>query len=404
MENELLSGVRDIWIEDNYMWVISDNFNCLFGYDFLKNQLDLIAVYPETIGVLNFAFCSLIKAGNEIYLFPLEADGIYIYDLLKKEFSRVNVPFYGTNNVRGVVAGEYLYCLKRLPDELIRIHLITKKTDVFHTKKLQDMNEAAERQIYRICLEPCLYQGKIVWVSNGNILILFDIETESFCMERLEDISREKVERTKAWCRGGLEDCIVGTRVFKEKLWLFSLDGRIYQYDDGLHKVSFVQPMMNKHNKAGNSVPAIFADLVSLGDELWFVPQYKRKCIKYNYNSGLYEECMEEYERKLSQSERMVYTFCKALDDKKIILYSYYESCFYIINTADNMVDKKKLTVPIKRFLEQELSFRKMIIRDNVYQFDDLNFFLKDTILLNKLQKTFEWSVGDKIFETIKQQ
>ena len=113
---------------------------------------------------------------------------------------------------------------------------------------------------------------------------------------------------------------------------------------------------------------------------------------------------MEEYERKLSQSERMVYTFCKALDDKKIILYSYYESCFYIINTADNMVDKKTLTVPIKRFLEQELSFRKMRIRDNVYQFDDLNFFLKDTILLNKLQKTFEWSVGVKIFETINQQ
>ena len=32
MENELLSGVRDIWIEDNYMWVSSDIFNCLFVY------------------------------------------------------------------------------------------------------------------------------------------------------------------------------------------------------------------------------------------------------------------------------------------------------------------------------------------------------------------------------------
>ena len=30
---DLLSGVRDVFIEGNYMWIISDNFNCLFGYD-----------------------------------------------------------------------------------------------------------------------------------------------------------------------------------------------------------------------------------------------------------------------------------------------------------------------------------------------------------------------------------
>ena len=45
---DLLSGVRDVFIEGNYMWIISDNFNCLFGYDFTEQRLDLITVFPET--------------------------------------------------------------------------------------------------------------------------------------------------------------------------------------------------------------------------------------------------------------------------------------------------------------------------------------------------------------------
>ena len=84
---DLLSGVRDVFIEGNYMWIISDNFNCLFGYDFTEQRLDLITVFPETIGAPNMAFHTLMKVQNEIYLFPLTANGIYIFDLLKKDFS-----------------------------------------------------------------------------------------------------------------------------------------------------------------------------------------------------------------------------------------------------------------------------------------------------------------------------
>ncbi|MCI8529280.1 MAG: hypothetical protein HFH82_09040 [Lachnospiraceae bacterium] len=403
MEEELLSGVRDVFIEGDYMWVISDNFNCLFGYDFLEQRLDLITVFPETVGTQNFAFHSLLKVGNEIYLFPLTANEIYIFDLLKKEFSTINVPFHGTNNVQGVVSGEYLYCLKRFPDELIRIHLDTKKADIFTAGTPQGMDEAAERQVYRNYLEPCLYQGKIVWAGNGNVLTAFDMETERFSMERLEEVSREKIERTKAYYQGGLEDCIIGAKAFKGILWIFSFDGRIYQYDDRLHKVRPVQTMNHRHNNVGKSTPALWANLIPLRDELWFVPQYKRKCVRYNDKSDLYDECMDEYERKFSESERIEFSFCKAFGDEKIILYSYYESCFFILDAVNGTVEKKKVMVPVKRFLQENLLFRSMKIRNNTYMFDDLQFFFQDTILLSKRQKTVEKLIGDKIFEAIKQ-
>lgn len=400
---DLLSGVRDVFIEGNYMWIISDNFNCLFGYDFTEQRLDLITVFPETIGAPNMAFHTLMKVQNEIYLFPLTANAIYVFDLLKKDFSRINVPFHGANNVQGVVSGEYLYCLKRFPDELVRIHLVTKKTDIFKAGKHQCINEAAERQVYRIYLEPCLYQGKILWVGNGNILTIFDIETESFYMERLEDVSREKIERTKAYCQGGLEDCVIGIKLFKGLLWIFSFDGRIYRYDDKLHKASSVQSMNNIHKEVDISVSAVFTNVIPLKDELWFVPQYQRKCIKYNYNCNQYEECMDEYEQKLCKDQRIVFSFCKALNETKIILYNYYESSFYVLNTANNMVSKETITIPVKRFLEETFLFYNIWIRDNTYYFDDLSFFLKDTVLLNRQHRKMEKLFGSKIYDNTKQ-
>lgn len=59
--------------------------------------------------------------------------------------------------------------------------------------------------------------------------------------------------------------------------------------------------------------------------------------------------------------------------------------------------------VPVKRFLQENLLFRSMKIRNNTYMFDDLQFFFQDTILLSKRQKTVEKLIGDKIFEAIKQ-
>ena len=59
--------------------------------------------------------------------------------------------------------------------------------------------------------------------------------------------------------------------------------------------------------------------------------------------------------------------------------------------------------VPVKRFLQENLLFRSMKIRNNTYMFDDLQFFFQYTILLSKRQKTVEKLIGDKIFEAIKQ-
>ena len=112
-----------------------------------------------------------------------------------KEFYQLNVEFRGTNNTRGVVVGEYIYCLSRFPDKLIRIHIATKKVKMFDVDNC--INEAAEKYVYRSYLAPCLYQGKIVWPSYSNMLTFFDLDTETCHTEKLENVSCEKIERTK---------------------------------------------------------------------------------------------------------------------------------------------------------------------------------------------------------------
>ena len=92
-----------------------------------------------------------------------------------------------------------------------------------------------------------------------------------------------------------------------------------------------------------------------------------------------------------------MFSFCKALNETKIILYNYYESSFYVLNTANNMVSKETITIPVKRFLEETFLFYNIWIRDNTYYFDDLSFFLKDTVLLNRQHRKMEKSLGSKI-------
>ena len=407
MGNEILKGVRDVFIEEDCMWMITDNFNCLFKYTFSEQKLDLIISFPETIGTNNFAFNRIVKIQNEIYLFPLTAKGIFCLDLQKREFIRLNISidnFNEVNNTQVVVVDEYIYCLKRFPDVLIKIHLATKKVDIFYAGNEQYINKAVESLVNRNYSAPCLFQGKIVWFHYNNVFTFFDLEKESFVTERLENVLHETVERTKAFYQEGLEDWIIGARVFQDVLWLFSYDGRVYQYDDKSHKIQSVQINNDKNTNTneGELVRSIFMDLVPLEDELWFIPQYESRCIKYDSNTGQCEECLDEYKKKWNENQT-VYSLCKAIHNKKILLYSYCESCFCILDTMNNTVDKKIIKIPFGRFSEESLTFRSMMIKNNFYGFDDLSFFLKDTVCNNKKMEVLDDSVGGKIYEVLRQ-
>lgn len=404
MEREILSGVRDVIIDKDFMWIISDSFPCLFRYDFLKQELELVAVFPETMESGNLAFSKIIKLENEIYFIPRLAKDIYYYHIIENEFHELNISFDNfcvDKRMEVIIQGKYLYCINRFPNIVIKINSVTKEVSMFSIDLSSHIDAKIESSIYMGFQSPCIYQEKIIWSHYKNILVIFDTKKESFFIKKLEGLSHEKIERLQGVLE--VEDYIIGVRIFEDILWLFSYEGKIYQYDEEIHKAESTLFDNYIHYDDIDNINYFFLyDIVPLKNELIMIPSYKNKCIKYNNETRQYEEVLDDYVQNWKGNER-IYSLCKKLNDRKIILYSYYESSFYILDLENNSVCKRKITIPYAKFIKENLDFKQMVIKDGVYQFDNLNCLFESSIQDRHMDKKTlsDNTIGKQIFQTI---
>ncbi|MDE6851307.1 MAG: hypothetical protein K2J67_02310, partial [Lachnospiraceae bacterium] len=84
------------------------------------------------------------------------------------------------------------------------------------------------------------------------------------------------------------------------------------------------------------------------------------KCIKYNYDKKKCEEVMDSYLKGWKENKRE-YTVCTALNEQKIWVYSYHESCFYILDMENNSVKKKEIVMPYLKWLKTNSPFLQLI-------------------------------------------
>lgn len=404
MGNMILKGVQDVLIEEKYVWIIANSIDWLLRYDISQKKLELVAPYPEDVGTDHNPFSKIVKLEDEIYFIPQTAKDIFFYDLNKKVFCKLNVPIDHTryaHNIQTIVKGKVIYCIDRFPDFVIKIDTVSKKYKVFNFDDNLYINKTAESKIYRSYKGLCLHNEKIIWSNYGNILTVFDIEHEEFSVEVMDGLSQEKVKRINKDLNIELKDWIIGVHSFKNMLWLFSFEGRIYQYNDKTHKIE--NRFFGDYNiNTDNLEVSVFRDIVPLGDELWFIPQYKNKCVKYSSNTNQFETGMDSYIQTWEGYERD-YTLCKAVNKQEILVFSYYENCFYHLDTKQNLVHKKKLKVPVGEFIKEPV-FNHSMVDGNLYKFDDLDFLYKE-ISCRKEDKQLNCLnsvIGKNIYECLK--
>lgn len=407
MKSTVINGINDVIPDENCMWIISDELPCLFRYDYLTREIELKAVFPEEVNTI-CPFSRMIKMENEIYFIPWAVKDIYYYDIAKNEFYKLDIPFkdFSSDNWRrteAVVEGGNLYCISRIPDAIIEINSITKEVKIFQI----------DMQLYADCLlpygawtiypNPCVYQEKIIWTNYKNILTVFDIRTKEFSIEKIEGISKEEPKRLS----NVTEDYIVGVKVFEEVLWLFTFEGRIYQYDNTTHKLknkSFQDYVY--YDDDDGVILCYLCDIVPLENELFLIPSYKNKCIKYNGTTDQYEETINDYSDNWGINKRF-YTICKVINHRKILLYSYCENIFYILDTEKNTVRKWKVEEPWTKFISQNPLFvqamSRFYTRDYLYTFDDLDWLIQSVSVNDKKKegKSSIGIVGEQIYKTI---
>lgn len=410
MNNRTLQNVRDVIIDSDCMWILTDTLNSLLKYNFCSKELELVSVFPEIMRCDFGAFSKIIKLRDDIYFIPRMAKGIFYYNLSEEKFYELEIPFYDfqeEKHMDAVIHGEYLYCINRFPDMVIKIDSVTKETNIYVADTDNKTDRIIENRIYCTYRFLCLYNGKIIWPNYYNMLTIFDIESENFSVDILEEFPCEKVKDSKNDYGMELVDWIAGVKAFDGMLWLCSHKDKIYLYNDRLQKVEnvFFDRCMDSYNAADikDGPYIIFLDIVALEDELWFIPTYQNNCIIYNRKTKRFEEAPDDYAQKWDVIRRD-YSLYKPWDNRKILLYSYFESCFYIIDKDSSSVCREEIEFPYGKFLKESSYLEKLLIKDNVYKFDDLDYLfgkIKGSGEKGEKDLFANRNVGKEIFRTL---
>lgn len=400
MQSEKLAGVRDVIIENECAWMIADSVNWLLKYSFLRNELELEAAFPKAIGTNWGAFSKIVRVGNEIYLSPFTAKDAYCYNLDEKMFQKLNFPLNGckkAKNIRMVVREKDIYFVNRSPDMVIKVDSVTKSIQVFEAENDCFINQKAENKIYRSYLNPEVYDNKILWSSYNNILNIFDMKNESFSIEKLTDVLNGKVKWTKDIFGEEQEDWLIGLKVFQDRLWFLSYGGNIFQYNGKMNKVE--NRLFNDYvcKEIEGSVRAVFSDILVLDNELWFIPQYKKKCIRYCADNDSFERIMDSYVQEWDVQSRE-YVGCKVVGAGKILLYSYYERCFFILDTEKDVISKEEIKISFGKFARENKAFRQTVMKGSCVLFDNIEFLLEDIAFQAEKPELPDSAAGKRIY------
>lgn len=405
MSNELLEAVEDLIIENDDVWMISDGWKYLFKYNMSRKRLDTVVAFPNTIGTDYNAFSQMVKVENEIYFMPLTARDIYYCDLLEQQIHKIDVSFIPLpeiKNMSAIVRDRAIYCINRFPDMVIKIDTVTKKIEVFDADISQYIDEDSEKLLYRSYKQPCVDHEKIYWANYSNILVEFDIKELCFSVKYIEGLPQENAERMEA--EGyKLRDWIIGVRIFEGIMFLFSMEGKVYQYDGMIYEVQEeVFDNYVKYSSMDKVTSPIFYDLIPIDHNLYFISCYKNDCIKYDGITKKFSKILNSYTKEWVGNRRS-YTFCKAINGTQILLYSFCESCFYLLDFERDFVKQIFIKLPI---IDKEL------IKDNIFFAESLASYMgiKDNIDIllarllhksdNEMTKSFtDIEVGEKIYD-----
>lgn len=408
MGEKILETVCDAIIDEKSLWVISDAWNCLFRYDLEKRELECEAVFPREVQEFGLPFSKIIRMGNEIYFIPRIAKDIYYYDLIKKRFQNLNISnsfFREDNNIDVLIQGKYIYCVNRCPDTVLIIDSDTKAVKIFRAKNTQYINKKIENQIYRDYAKnsACFYEGAIIWPNYSNLLTVFNIQEEKFFVYILKGLAQERIERLQEEYEiEEMRDWIISVKSYKDALLLISYEGRVYLYDAKIHKVREILDYYRIHNVYDYKLP-FWGGIISLNDELYFIPQFRYECLKYNYNTKECEKVISNYLKNWAEYKRE-YTVCVTYNEQIILLYSYYESCFYIINIKNDFIEKREISLSVIDLVKKNIAFIYLLPKLKRKEIDNIDFLLHQLYFENN-EHQIEWkdyvTFGEKIYKAL---
>lgn len=350
----------DNWyIENEKAWFVAGEYNALFQLDMTVNQCVFVAELPVTNGLRLNSRC--IKCGNDIFCIPDIGDSIWVYELDKSKFCKIEIENFDKvrlNIVNFWQKGEKIYAVSRGLKQIIEINIRDKKIGNFYGL----CNVLNERVGLSIKVGTSLFCPFI----NSNQICKFNINT------------KENVIYTILGVEGGFYTiCFDG-----EKYWLSGFRKQIYVWNKENNTVEIIDQFPEQfgiYNFEGNTSELIdyetdlyetptFADSIATERYIWFIPFQTNKIIyidKDTFELHVFEIAEEdETEDSLACGHMNSKYLLQYVKERRYIgLYSLKNNCIWEIDSLKIKVEKKHYSLS-RECLEQ---IEKKYIYENVF-------------------------------------
>lgn len=321
----------DFFVDGNDLWFIDYFSGGLFKFDLSDRRTRLETGLPIQNWRENYR--SLYVTKGKVYMPPLFASDLLIYDIEKKQIKKVslkNIVNEGRPNFVDIfLYGDYLYCVPMEADGIIRINTVTDQIDVYDDF-LASINVArsdakANRPRFR---RGCFDEQKIYLAScRENIIVSFDLASCSSEIFHIED---------------SVMDGFSGCYCTREGMAATSYDcskAVILNVNDGLQQTV---PLMEK---------GLYSVLLGRGNQVWYISCSgngiseimdinSRSVDRIRIDPG--EETDESLARAFPINRFM---FAAKLMDDKIWIYSTKRTSLCIFDLQGNKLDEYEFTV-----------------------------------------------------------
>lgn len=343
-QNEIFWG--DKWgVENSTAWFVAGKFNVLFSVDMDIDRFKIVAALPGGLNLFR-QNSNCIKCENTIFCMPDKGDCIWCYDLLTKEFQKIEIinPNYLSAGIGDFwLCDEILWAVSGGLKQILEIDIKKKKVAGYYKIPTQEDENLAK----------CAKDGNYIYVtsaSKGKIYI-FNIEKKELKVQELSVIKNGlrtiSVNGEKIWLSGYKKEIYMWNQTKKEVELLsdFPLNFGIYNLD-GKEK-TFLDC------EAAEYDTFTFLESVDAGGYIWFIPFQTSQILYVNKDTNEINSFEIEGEQEDEDSIKNRELNCKYVlqyvyNDRYIGLYSIKNRVVYEIDVYTMKLSVRKITIDIE--------------------------------------------------------
>lgn len=393
--------MKNLWCdsivcEKNIAWMVGTNVNALFKLDFNMRTYEFITDFPDE-PIIDFRVNPFyIKIENEIFFFPDLGKYIWIYNVTSKSFDKIslnnpNKARIGINMIFKV--DNSIYAIANGLKQIVEINISKKSVVGIYSieKNMQGF----------VCnSEGCIANANIYFtIPEKNEICEFSTETKNITTYSVDgEIMPQTIcyDGKDFWLTGRTKEIVRWNKEKNAVIDYLSIPKSVGVFES-------VSGIFCENTSDVRYQKPLYRWSLNFLDKIWFIPYMANKVVYFDKKEQKICICNIESEHEDAKSwdrlEQVKYRFECIFQERYILLYSFKNRQYLIIDTTKNTAQPMNIVMrkeSFPRFFEHVLSQHSyMVETDNMNILDIFDLPSKN----GKEKKSM--GIGKKIYQQL---